>query len=87
MEKTVLVAEWLSKDLEKTKKCQGDRDFSSFLNAAGAHSQDGPWLAQNAESILKEVDNTERSILFRMMLAGVYANAYLIAQKFASLSV
>src|SRR4051794_24108959 len=82
MENTRNVAVWLAQDLEKTKKCKADRDFCAFLDAAGAHSQDGPWLIQHAEQILKEIANTERSNLFRLMLTGVYANAYLIAQKY-----
>lgn len=82
MAKLDRVDEWLTKDLEKTKKCQMDHDFTVFLNAAGTHSQDGPWLDQNAERMLREISNVERSNLFRLMLAGVYANAYLIARRY-----
>ncbi len=80
--KSVNVTEWLTRDLEKTKVCKSDKDFSAFVNASGANSQNGPWLILNAEKILKEINNNGRSILFRLMLSGVYANAFLIAHKY-----
>lgn len=80
------VREWLRSDLGRTKQSQNDPSFSQFLNDAGAHSQDTEWIVQRASEILKEVNNSERSMLFRIMLASVYANAYLVLAKYLSLS-